>query len=132
MVQRPAEQGEVAVVMQGGEGTGKGTLAKALMHHHRAPRPRHFQRQAPDRQLQRAPSGLIFLFADEALFAGDRQHVGALKSLITRAIPDVEAKFANAIQAPNFLHVMMASNEHGLSQQHMMRGGSSCWRCRRR
>ncbi|NPD68928.1 hypothetical protein HN018_02840 [Lichenicola cladoniae] len=31
MVQRPAEQGEVAIVMRGGEGTGKGTLAKALL-----------------------------------------------------------------------------------------------------
>jgi hypothetical protein len=111
MVQRPAEQGEVAVVMQGGEGTGKGTLAKAMMHitgHHglAISNGKHlvgnFNGHLRD---------IIFLFADEALFAGDRQHVGALKSLISEPYLTVEAKFANAVQAPNFLHVMMASNE---------------------
>jgi hypothetical protein len=111
MFQHPAEQGEVAVVMKGGEGTGKGTLAKALMkimgHHGLAiSNSKHlvgnFNAHLRD---------VIFLFADEALFAGDRAHVGALKSLITEPYLTVEGKFQNAIQAPNFLHVMMASNE---------------------
>jgi hypothetical protein len=111
MFQRPAEQGEVAVVMKGAEGTGKGTLAKAVMrmvgHHGLAiSNGKHlvgnFNAHLRD---------VIFLFADEALFAGDRSHVGALKSLITEPYLTVEGKFQNAIQAPNFLHVMMASNE---------------------
>ncbi|NPD68927.1 hypothetical protein HN018_02845 [Lichenicola cladoniae] len=34
-----------------------------------------------------------------------------LKSLITEPYLTVEAKFQNAIQSPNYLHVMMASNE---------------------
>ncbi len=111
MVQRPAEQGEVAVVMKGGEGTGKGTLAKALMHitgHHglAISNAKHlvgnFNAHLRD---------TVFLFADEALFAGDRAHVGALKSLITEPYLTVEGKFQNAVQTPNFLHVMMASNE---------------------
>ena len=111
MVQHPAEQGEVAVVMKGGEGTGKGTLAKALMHitgHHglAISNAKHlvgnFNAHLRD---------TVFLFADEALFAGDRAHVGALKSLITEPYLTVEGKFQNAVQTPNFLHVMMASNE---------------------
>lgn len=111
MFQNPAEQGEVAVVMKGGEGTGKGTLAKVLMrlvgHHGLAiANGKHlvgnFNAHLRD---------VIFLFADEALFAGDRAHVGALKSLITEPYLTIEAKHQNAIQAPNFLHVMMASNE---------------------
>src|SRR5262249_51808080 len=32
LIQHPAKQGEVAVVMRGGEGTGKGTLAKVLLY----------------------------------------------------------------------------------------------------
>ena len=32
LVERPAEQGEVAVVMRGVQGSGKGTLAKVLLH----------------------------------------------------------------------------------------------------
>ncbi len=111
MFQHPAEQGEVAVVMRGGEGTGKGTLAKAIMrlvgHHGLAISNGKHLVGAFNSHLR----DVIFLFADEALFAGDRAHVGALKSLITEPYLTVEAKFANAIQAPNFLHVMMASNE---------------------
>jgi hypothetical protein len=111
MLQHPAEQGEVAVVMKGGEGTGKGTLAKVLMkimgHHGLAiSNSKHlignFNAHLRD---------VIFLFADEALFAGDRAHVGVLKSLITEPYLTVEGKFQNAVQMPNFLHVMMASNE---------------------
>jgi hypothetical protein len=111
LVQRPAEQGEVAVVMKSKEGAGKGTLAKAILHiigHHglAISNGRHlvgnFNAHLRD---------VIFLFADEALFAGDRAHVGALKSLITEPYLTVEAKYANAVQVPNFLHVMMASNE---------------------
>lgn len=111
MFQRPAEQGEVAVVMRSGEGTGKGTLAKALMHltgHHGLA-------ISNGKHLTGNFNGhlrdVILLFADEALFAGDRQHIGALNSLITEPYLTIEAKFANAVQAPNFLHVMMASNE---------------------
>ena len=111
MLQHPAEQGEVAVVMKGGEGTGKGTLAKALRHvigHHALAiaNAKHlvgnFNSHLRD---------VIFLFADEACFAGDRAHVGVLKSIITEPYLTVEAKYANAVEVPNFLHLMMASNE---------------------
>ena len=111
MIQRPAEQGEVAIVLKGGEGTGKGTLAKALLrimgqHGMGISTARHlvgnFNNHLRD---------CIFLFADEAFFAGDKQHVGALKSLITEPYLTIEAKYANAVQMPNFLHVLMASNE---------------------
>ena len=111
MFQRPAEAGEVAVVMKGVEGCGKGTLAKAILritgHHGLAiSNAKHlignFNAHLRD---------VIFLFADEALFAGDRSHVGTLKSLITEPYLTIEGKYINAMQAPNFLHVMMASNE---------------------
>ena len=111
MVQHPAEQGEVAVVMKGGEGTGKGTLAKALLrivgqHGLAISNAKHLVSNF-NGHLRDA----ILLFADEAFFAGDRAHVGVLKSIITEPYLTVEAKFQNAVQMPNFLHVMMASNE---------------------
>ena len=53
----------------------------------------------------------VLLFADEAFFAGDRAHVGVLKALITEPTLTIEAKYANAVQMPNFVHLMMASNE---------------------
>jgi hypothetical protein len=111
MVQHPAEQGEVAIVMRGSEGCGKGTLAKVLkrilgQHALAISNAKHltgnFNAHLRD---------CVFLFADEAFFAGDRQHVGVLKSLITEPYLTVEGKYQNAVQCPNFLNVMMASNE---------------------
>lgn len=111
LMQFPAEQGEVAVVMKSGEGTGKGTLAKALLtiigqHGLAISNAKHLVSNF-NGHLRDA----IFLFADEAFFAGDKAHVGVLKSIITEPYLTVEAKFQNAAQMPNFLHIMMASNE---------------------
>ena len=111
LVQHPDQQGEVAVAMKGGEGTGKGTLARALIrifgqHGSAISNPKHlvgnFNQHLRD---------CAFLFADEAFFAGDKQHVGVLKSIITEPHLTIEGKFQNAVQAPNYLHVMMACNE---------------------
>ncbi len=111
MLQQPAEMGEVAVVMKGSEGCGKGTLAKALkriigQHALAVSNAKHlvgnFNAHLRD---------CIFLFADEAFFAGDRAHVGVLKAIVTEPTLTIEAKFANSIEAPNMLHIMMASNE---------------------
>ncbi len=111
MLQQPANQGEVAIVMKGGEGCGKGTVARALKqiigHHALAiANGKHlvgnFNAHLRD---------VVFLFADEAFFAGDRAHVGVLKSIITEPYITVEAKHINAVEVPNYLHLMMASNE---------------------
>jgi hypothetical protein len=111
MVQRAAEQGEVAVVMIGGEGTGKGILAKAVLHLVG----QHGIAISNARHLVGNFNGhlrdCIFLFVDEAFFAGDKQHIGVFKSLITEPHLTIEAKYQNPVQTPNFLHVMMASNE---------------------
>jgi Family of unknown function (DUF5906)/Primase C terminal 2 (PriCT-2) len=111
MVQFPAEQGEVAIVLKGVEGSGKGTLANALrrimgQHALKISNAKHlvgnFNSHLRD---------CVFLFADEAFFAGDKQHVGVLKSIITEDSLTIEAKYANAVETPNYLHLMMASNE---------------------
>ena len=111
LVQFPAQQGEVAIVMRGGEGTGKGTLAKVLRHI----MGQHGMVISNSKHLTGNFNGhlrdCVFLFADEAFYAGDPSHVGVLKSIITEPHLTIEAKFANAVQMPNFLHLMMASNE---------------------
>jgi hypothetical protein len=53
----------------------------------------------------------VFLFADEAFFAGDKKHESILKALITEPTLTVEAKGIDAEPAPNFLHIGVASNE---------------------
>ncbi|MFL5281561.1 MAG: primase-helicase family protein [Rhodopila sp.] len=97
--------------MRGGEGTGKGTLAKVLRHIFG----QHGMAISNSKHLTGNFNGhlrdCVFLFADEAFYAGDPSHVGVLKSIITEPHLTIEAKFANPVQMPNFLHLMMASNE---------------------
>ena len=111
LVQFPAQQGEVAIVLKGIEGAGKGIVARALLYilgqhgltiSHAKHLTGNFNAHLRD---------AVFLFADEAFYAGDKAHVGVLKALITEPTLTIEAKYKNAIQAPNFLHIMMASNE---------------------
>jgi hypothetical protein len=76
MVQFPGQQGEVAVVMKGKEGCGKGTLARALLkimgqHGLAISNAKHLIGNF-NGHLRDA----VMLFADEAFFAGDRAHVG--------------------------------------------------------
>ena len=111
MMQYPARQGEVAVVLRSGEGTGKGIFARALIqllgrHGRHVAQARHvvghFNQHLKD---------TVFLFCDEAFQVNDKQQVGALKVLVTEPTLTIEAKFQNAVQEPNFIHLMMASNE---------------------
>jgi len=111
MFQCPGVQGEVAVVLRSKtEGVGKGMFGRACAH------------LLGQHSMQIASGNLlvnnfnmhlrdcIFLFADEAFFAGDKKHVGTLYSLITEQAIAIEGKYANAVMAPNFLHLLIASN----------------------
>jgi hypothetical protein len=75
MFQRPAEHGEVAVVIRGGEGTGKGTLARVLMRI----AGQHALAVSDAKHLTGAFNShlrdCVFLHADEAFFAGDPSHI---------------------------------------------------------
>jgi hypothetical protein len=111
MFQFPGEQGEVAIVLCGIEGTGKGTVAKALkrllgQHGLAISNTRHLTGNFNSHMRD-----VIFLFADEAFFAGDKAHVGVLKALVTEPTLTIEGKYQNAVEAPNYLHLMLASNE---------------------
>lgn len=111
LVQFPAEQGEVAVVLKSGEGAGKGTLVRALLrilgqHGLAISNAKHLV-GAFNEHLRDS----VLLFADEAFWAGDRAHMGVLKALITEPSLMIEGKHQNATQTPNYVHLMMASNE---------------------
>lgn len=110
-VQNPASPGEVAVVLRGGKGTGKGTFAKIFgrlfgRHYLQVANPSHlvgnFNSHLRD---------VIFLFADEAFFAGDKKHESVLKMLVTEDSIPIEAKGVDVESYPNYVHLMMASND---------------------
>jgi hypothetical protein len=110
MVQFPDRQGEVALVLRGLKGSGKGMFGKMLckalgQHALHITNAKHLTGQY-NAHLR----DCIFVFADEAFYAGDKQHEGILKGLITEDSITIEYKFGAVVNVPSFLHVMMASN----------------------
>lgn len=111
MVQTPDTPGEIAVVFRGKQGTGKSFFAKtigSLLGPHYLP-------VSDSRHLVGNFNGhlrdCLLLFADEAFFAGDKRHEGVLKTLITEPAIVVESKGVDAELSPNYVHLIMASNE---------------------
>jgi Family of unknown function (DUF5906) len=110
LVQRPHENPGVALVFRGEEGVGKGTFGKAIM---RLMRP-HAMQITQAKHLTGAFNAhmrtVLFLFADEAFFAGDRANEGTLKGLITEEFRMNEGKGRDATLGRNRIHLMMSSN----------------------
>jgi hypothetical protein len=110
-VQRPGEQGHVAVVLRGGKGVGKSFLAK----HFGKLFGRHFLHISnPSHLVGNFNSHLrdtCVLFADEAFVAGDKKHDSILKTLVTEDMLAIEGKGIDVVQSPNFLHIIMATND---------------------
>ncbi|OHD07571.1 bifunctional DNA primase/polymerase [Sphingopyxis sp. RIFCSPHIGHO2_12_FULL_65_19] len=110
MIQNPDKPAEVAVFFVGGKGTGKGSYCRALttlagrhgMHVSDAQHlSGHFNAHLRD---------CVFLFVDEAIWAGDKKTEGTLKRVITEPTITVEGKGKDVVVAKNYLHVMGASN----------------------
>jgi hypothetical protein len=109
-VQNPACRPEVAIVLRGRKGTGKGTLAQAFgslfsQHYVYVNTGNHLTGKF-NAHLRDA----LFVFADEAYWAGDKQAESTLKALITEPVLVIEGKFKARIQCPNMIALVMASN----------------------
>jgi len=117
-VQNPASPGEVAIVLRGGRGTGKGKAAKTFG----ALFGRHFLHISNSSHLvgnfNSHLRDCVVLFADEAFYAGDKKHRSILNTLITEEMVTIEAKGVDAESAPNFIHLIMSSND-----QHVVPAG---------
>lgn len=111
LVQKPDLPGQVAVVIRGKMGTGKGFFARTLgrlfgRHYLQVSDPKHlvgsFNAHLRD---------CCLLFGDEAFYAGDKKHESVLKTLITEEHIAVESKGVDVETASNCIHLIMASNE---------------------
>lgn len=110
LFQKPHLLPQVALVFRGGEGVGKGTLGRAIMD---IVGTHGLTVSSTDQFAGRFDAHLrdcIFLFADEALWGGDKQAEGKLKQLITEPVKTYEAKGVDASSGRNLVHLMMASN----------------------
>ena len=110
-VQFPGLPSEVAAVLKGEQGAGKGTFVRTFG----ALFGRHFAHLDRTEQLagkfNAALSARVVVFADEAFFAGDKRDLGALKRLITEPTIAIERKGFDIVEEPNYMHLFMATNE---------------------
>ena len=109
-VQHPDQRAEVALVLKGKRGTGKGTLGNTMMRIFG----QHGVHISDAKHLIGFNAHLrdaCFLFADEAYWPGDKSAEGNFKRLISEPDLFIEGKGRNGVYAPNMLHVLMASNE---------------------
>lgn len=110
MLQKPGVSPEVAICFRGAEGTGKGTLGRALMaitgiHGLTVSSPTQFAGR-----FNAHLRSVAFLFADEAFWPGHKEAEGVLKQLVTEPVIAYEAKGADIVPGRNLVHLMMASN----------------------
>jgi hypothetical protein len=109
-VQCPDRQAETAIAMLGERGSGKGTLGNAMcrifgQHAQHISSPDHLTGHFNDHLRD-----CSFLFADEAYGPKDKSAEGVLKRSITEPTLTIEQKGHDVVEQPNFLHVLLASN----------------------
>ncbi|MCJ2084890.1 DUF5906 domain-containing protein [Methylobacterium sp. E-005] len=109
--QRPRERPGVSLVFRGGQGAGKtkvGEVFGSLLatHYLLVDTPRYLVGQ-----FNTHMTSLLLLQADEAVWAGDKQAEGRLKSLVTSNVQMIEAKGVDPIPMKNFVRLIMTSNE---------------------
>ena len=109
-VQNPGSVGEVAVVMQGEKGAGKGSVADVIERWFRHHTVRITQAKHLTGHFNSHLADCLFLFADEVVWGGDKQGEGVLKALVTEKTVRVEPKGQNTFSVPNRLKIVMASN----------------------
>lgn len=110
MLQNPGERAEVAIVLKGKEGAGKGFIFTQFVEIFGKHSMHISSRDHLTGKFNGHLRALVFLFADEAYYPGDKEVEGALKQLITEPVLTIEAKFKEPATDKNRLHICMATN----------------------
>jgi hypothetical protein len=106
-IQNPGAQAEVALVLIGAKGSGKGTLVRLL---ERIFGQHCFQVSSREEVIGKFNGHLqdcILFVADEAYWGGDKRCVGRLQAMITEPKLTIERKGIDAFEVRNLLHMLM-------------------------
>jgi hypothetical protein len=106
-IQNPAAQAEVALVLIGAKGVGKGTLVRCLQRIFGAHAFQVTSREEVIGKFNGHLQDCILFVADEAYWGGDKRCVGRLQGMLTEPYLPIERKGFDLIQVPNYLHVVM-------------------------
>ncbi len=112
LLQKPEEKPGVALVIKGGKGTGKSTIFECIFEkilgHAYSKIDKGEQVTGKFNTHQR---GKLLLVLEEAIWAGDKQAEGALKSMITDKRTLYEPKGVDAFEEDSYVRVAFVSNE---------------------
>jgi Family of unknown function (DUF5906) len=106
-IQNPAAQAEVALVLIGAKGAGKGTLVRCLERIFGAHAFQVTSREEVIGKFNGHLQDCVLFVADEAYWGGDKRCVGRLQGMITEPTLPIERKGIDLIQVRNYLHVVM-------------------------
>ena len=109
-LQRPEEKPGVAINLLGGQGIGKGTLARILQLIWSATFLQVSNVDAVTGNFNAALERIFIVFMDEALFAGDRRASDALKSLVTEPVIHINEKHQPSRQTHSYHRFFAATN----------------------
>lgn len=111
IVQRPRERVGTSIVLRGKMGTGKTKIGEAIG----SLFPSHYFLVDDARyvtgQFNAHMASCLLLQAEEAVWAGDKNAEGRLKSLVTAKTQMIESKGVDPIRLDNYVRLMMTSNE---------------------
>jgi len=109
-IQFPGTPIGTALVLRGGQGTGKGTLAKVIGNLFG----QHFihasNKNTVFGRFNACLHDCILLFLDEAYWAGAKAEQSTLKALITEPTLQIEGKNRDTITTKNMVHTIIATN----------------------
>lgn len=112
-LQRPREKPGILIILLGGQGTGKGTVAVILRRIWTATFLQVHNISEVTGTFNSSLERAFIVFMDEALFVGDRRATDALKSLVTEPVIQINEKHQPVRQIGSFHRYIAATNaEH--------------------
>ena len=110
MIQKPTEKPEVAIVLQGSQGIGKGTLFKIISKFNN-----NYKHLSSIDSIAGNFSGHLLeafiVVIDEAIFGGNKVFEGRLKNLISEPYISIRSLHKDEIQIRSYMRIFIASNE---------------------
>ena len=111
LVQKPNELPEVAIVLMGGQGTGKNTFIKPLLE---LMGPHGIETSSINQlagQFNGHQADKTLVHANESTWGGNKQSEGTLKAIITEPFRAIERKGLDIQVMKNCIHLIVSSNE---------------------
>ncbi len=110
MLQKPTDRIGIAIVMRGGQGTGKTVFGRAIGkliedHYALVDDPRYVTGN-----FNAHLASTLLLQADEGFWAGDKHAEGRLKGLVTSDYHMIERKGVDPFRVRNYVHLLVTSN----------------------